>query len=459
MPTATATPPRRRRSTHTPTPWRSRIIRLERIDPRDLLSNPANYRIHPAAQQSALAGAIQEIGFVDPITAQDGTNLLIDGHLRVAEAIKNGEPAIDVIYVDLTDAEADAALATIDPIGNLADHNREALAALLERIQSERPALAQFFADLADAEGIPDPAGSGQETGTEDDIPERPKLARSQPGDLWLLGDHRLLVGDATDPAAHARIMDGDLADILITDPPYGVAYNAMIYDAATKRRLHRRTDQKVVTNDDLGVDGTEAMVTAALTAVRLRAGAPFYIFTPDMYQIQFRTALENAGLQLRQALVWIKQQFVMGHFDYHWRHESILYGWVDGAPHWFLADRTIDTVIDDAPNPDTMNRAELLAYIKTLRQEVIDSAIREDRPYTSREHPTMKPTNLYTRLIRNSSRPADILLDPFAGSGTCYIAGELTGRPTYGIEIDPIYADVCVDRWQQYTGGSAVRA
>lgn len=457
----TEAPPktRRRRQTKSGTPWRNRIVGLRYVDPRDLVPHPENYRIHGTKQQTALAGAIAEIGYLDPITAQEGTNLVIDGHLRVAEAIKNGETAVAVIDTDLNDDEVRIALSSIDPIGNLADHDREMISALLARIRPANTDLRNFYTDLTESEGIINRTGSGIETGTEDDIPEHPKVARSRPGDLWIMGDHRLLVGDATEPDDHERLMEGELADILVTDPPYGVNYQVgLSVEIAVAR--HRRKDGLELHNDSLTEDQTRALVADALFLCRLRPGAPFYLHSPaGPMETTFRLALTEAGLTLRQELIWVKQQFVMGRQDYHWRHESILYGWVDGAAHWFLADRTIDTVIDEEPNPDTLNRAELVDLVKQLRKEVVTSVIREDRPHRSLEHPTMKPVALITRLIYNSSRPSDILLDPFAGSGTCFIAGELTGRPTFGIEIDPGYADVCVKRWEDYTGETATRA
>jgi DNA modification methylase len=200
--------------------------------------------------------------------------------------------------------------------------------------------------------------------------------------------------------------MVGEKARLVFTDPPYGVGYVGKTKEALT------------IENDTLGDAGTRILVSAALLLAPLGPGAAFYVCSPaGNTETAFRLAIADAGLQLRQCLVWVKQQFVMGRQDYHWRHESILYGWKDGAAHYFVDDRTQDTVWEI------------------------------DRPHVSAEHPTMKPVDLVQRAIRNSSRQGDIVYDAFLGSSTSIIAAEQTGRVCFGIEIAPEYVAVGLER------------
>lgn len=245
-----------------------------------------------------------------------------------------------------------------------------------------------------------------------DDIPDVPEEPTTKPGDLWLLGRHRLLCGDSTVVTDVDRLMDGTKADMVFTDPPYGVSYVGKTKDALT------------IENDSLGDDGTRALVRDALAIAPLKPGGAFYVCSPPgNTETAFRLAIAEAGHELRQCLVWVKQQFVMGRQDYHWRHESILYGWADGAAHYFVDDRTQDTVWEI------------------------------DRPHRNADHPTMKPVELIEKALQNSSKRGDIVLDLFGGSGSTLIACEQTGRDARLMELDPHYCDVIIRRWEDYTG------
>jgi DNA modification methylase len=251
-----------------------------------------------------------------------------------------------------------------------------------------------------------------------DDVPPVPDDPITQPGDLWLLGRHRLLCGDSTKAEDVARLMDGDTADMIFTDPPYGVDYVGKTKDALK------------IQNDTLGDEGTRELVADALRMAPLKPGGSFYICSPaGNTETAFRLAVMDSGLELRQCIVWVKQQFVMGRQDYHWRHESILYGWHAGAGHYFINDRTQDTVWEI------------------------------DRPSRSEMHPTMKPVALVEKAIGNSSLPSQVILDMFTGSGTTVIAAEQSGRICYGMELDPRYVDVSIRRWENATGQTATRA
>jgi DNA modification methylase len=237
-------------------------------------------------------------------------------------------------------------------------------------------------------------------------------------GQLWSLGSHRLLVGDAADASAVMQLTDDQVVDLLWTDPPYGVGYVGKGRAALT------------IANDSLGADETRDLLTAALRLGPLRPGGAFYVMAPSgPLHLEFLLALRAADLTLRQTLVWLKDRLNPGRSDYQPMHEAILYGWRAGAPHYFVGGRT-QSSIWEIP-----------------------------RPGKSALHPTMKPSELVARAIRNSTRPGERVYDPFLGSGTTLIAAEMTGRVALGMEIDPIYAQVAIDRWQRFTGRKAERA
>lgn len=260
------------------------------------------------------------------------------------------------------------------------------------------------------------------------------------------MGDHRLLCGDATNPEDLERLVgDAGPAQLLFTDPPYGVEYSGKTESALT------------IENDNLGMDGTRALVRDALVAVRphLAAGAAFYVCAPSGdLETAFRLALADAGLRLRQALVWVKDQFVLGRMDFHWRHESLLYGALPGGEVFHQPD----------PEADFCWRHESVLYGWTRGSHEWNGGRRQDtvwevpRPKASREHPTMKPVELVARAIVLSTQPGALILDPFAGSGTSVIAAQQLGRRCLALELDPAYCDVIVQRWEEFTGLTAER-
>lgn len=243
-----------------------------------------------------------------------------------------------------------------------------------------------------------------------------------------MLGDHRLLCGDSTDAASVARLLGGGASiDLVVTDPPYGVEYQSDLTPEEAKA-LHRRRDGLEVANDGLGADGTTALVRDALTIAGIRPGGVFYVCAPPgPMHVAIQLGMSGAALDPRQYIVWVKDAFVFGRSDYHYRHEFLIYGWAKGAGHHFIDDRTQDTVW------------------------------MIDRPRKSTEHPTMKPLELFERCVSNSSTPGDVVYDPFGGSGTTLIASENHGRRARIMEVDPAYADVIVDRYARHTNTAPV--
>jgi DNA modification methylase len=256
-----------------------------------------------------------------------------------------------------------------------------------------------------------------------DKAAELQKLWNTQPGQLWQLGRHRLICGDCTDKATVERLMQGERADMVFTDPPYNVAYQSNESVESLKAR-NRRTDGLIVQNDAMTDGEFDEFLDSFLTQMPLKDGGAYYLCAPPGYpETQFRNALDRvSGLALRECIVWVKDRFVFGRQDYHWRHESILYGWKEGASHYFVDDRTQDTVWEI------------------------------QRPTVSEFHPTMKPVELPIKAIGNSSRDSEIIYEPFAGSGTTLIACEQLNRQCRAVEISPAYAAVILQRYKDST-------
>ena len=248
------------------------------------------------------------------------------------------------------------------------------------------------------------------------------------------------------------------MADLLITDPPYNVAYGQ--YGSATEARaLHRRTDHKTIENDKFDDDQAfQDFLVAAYTAADsvMRPGAAFYIWHASTQSHNFTSALKTAGWEFREILNWVKNSLCLGRQDYQWVHEPCLYGWKPGAGHYFRDIRTETTVFDDERPLEELSNKELKELVANYRQAVPTTIIRENKPSKSEEHPTMKPVKLIARLISNSSREGELVLDIFGGSGTTMIAAEQLNRRCYMMELDPHYADVIIERWQNLTGQTA---
>lgn len=277
--------------------------------------------------------------------------------------------------------------------------------------------------------------------------PELEKPAKSKLGEIYQLGNHRLMVGDSTDSAHVAKLMNGELADLLVTDPPYNVDYHA--------------ADGKKIQNDkfDDEQNFTDFLTDAFRNAFdSMKPGGAFYFWHASRTHASFHQAIVNNGEEDRQLLIWVKDALVLGRSDYQWIHEPCLYGWKSGAAHYFVDIRTETTVFDDERDPDEMTKQELAHKLRELREQIPTDIIREDKPKRSEEHPTMKPVKLIARLIGNSSRERERVLDVFGGSGTTMIACEQLNRSCYMMELDPHYADVIIERWEKFTGDKAIK-
>jgi DNA modification methylase len=371
--------------------------------------HPRNPRL---GDVEAIAASLRRFGQQKPIVVQKSSGYCVAGNhiLRAARSLGWTEIAANVVAMD--DATASAYMLVDNRTADLGSYDDDLLAAILAE-QAAADNLAATGYDADDVAALLRAAGLSAERDP-DAAPDLPPEAERyvKPGDLWALDRHRLLVGDATDPGAVARLTAGASVDLVFVDPPYGVGYVGK-----TAARL-------TIANDALDAQATRALVAAALRLAPLRAGGAFYVMAPaGPLHLAFLLALADAGLTVRQTLIWSKDRFVLGHGDYHYRHEPILYGWRPGARHLFRADRSQDSVWDIA------------------------------RPARSDLHPTMKPVALVERAIRNSSMPGERVLDAFLGSGTTLIAAERSDRVCLALEIDARYAQVALERWRAFSG------
>lgn len=280
--------------------------------------------------------------------------------------------------------------------------------------------------------------------------PNTEQPIRVHAGEVWELGRHRLICGDSTNPETLDCLMGGGKADAVVTDPPYNVSYKGQ--------------DGMTIANDSMASQEFQDFLYAAFKEMNrnVKDGGAFYVWLASREHINFEQALNRAGFQVRQQLIWVKNALVLGRQDYQWRHEPCLYGWKDG-PHYFREDRTQTTVQEnDAPIiPKKMKKEELIALCERLLQkpeEAPGTIIREDKPSNSELHPTMKPIRLIAKLIANSTKRDEVVLDPFGGSGTTLMACEQLGRVCRMVELDEKYASAIVDRWEEYTHQKARR-
>lgn len=359
-----------------------------------------------------VANSIKEFGFNVPIVI-DADNVIVAGHTRWKAAKQLGLEKVPCIKKDdLTPAQIKAFRLADNKVGEFSQWDMELLG-------DELKDLGDVF-DMGDF-GFFDPIEDDAPTGDDDDFdPEKEaeNLANpvSQPGDIWLLGRHRLICGDSCDEETIKRLCGDNEIDLYLTDPPYNVAYKG-------------GTDQKLtIENDNMDSASFLAFLTDAYAAADsvMKAGCPFYIWHASCEVGNFYQAMLNIpGWMPKQYLLWVKDSFTLGRQDYQWKHEPCWYGWKDGAAHYFVDDRKQSTVLEF------------------------------DKPKRNGEHPTMKPVELFEKLVENSSRPGENVLDSFGGSGTTMVACEKLGRKAFLSELDPKYADVIVRRYINLHGNS----
>lgn len=369
---------------------------------KDIIPYEKNAKKHDKTQIANVAESIKRFGFAQPLVV-DKDNVLIIGHCRLLAAKQLKLREVPVVRMDDLTEEQVKQLRLLDNKLNESDWDFDLLADEVGELDFEGFDLDWGFKELEDASVV------------EDEAPEPPEEPVSKLGDIYLLGGHRIMCGDSTNLDDVAKLMDGNLADLLVTDPPYNVDYEG-------------KTGK--IQNDKMSNDNFRQFLIDAFTSANnnMKAGAAFYIWHAGLEGFNFSGACTDVGWTVRECLIWKKNSMVFGRQDYQWQHEPCLYGWKEGSKHKWNADRKQTTILEF------------------------------DRPVKSDLHPTMKPVNLIAYQVRNSSEQGDIVLDLFGGSGSTLMACEQLGRTNYSMEYDPRFVDVIVKRWENFTGKKAVK-
>ena len=435
-------------------------MKIELLPVSSLKPYENNAKIHTPEQVEQIVRSILEFGFNDPI-AVDEHNMVIEGHGRLLAVKELGWTEVECIRLDgMTEDQKRAYIHIHNQLTMNTGFDMDVLEAELKSIEGIDMSFFGFDMDFElDPDFDFDDGENAQSQLAEAAAQAEPRAKRGQ---LWQLGAHRLMVGDSTDPDDVYKLTGGEAMDLCVTDPPYNVALGQKDYNTSETRKRHRRTDGLVIMNDSMEDsefhDFLQAFYAQMLRV--LKPGGGFYIFHADSEGLNFRAALKAAGGQMRQTLIWAKNSMTLGRQDYQWKHEPILYGWKEGAGHYFVNDRCQTTIFENRPDLANMSRedlAELAAFLLAKLEAVPNSIIRENRPTRSQLHPTMKPVALCAKLIQNSSKRGDRVIDFFGGSGSTIMACEQTGRACYAMELDTKYADVILTRWEDETGEKAV--
>jgi DNA modification methylase len=387
---------------------RDRVRELRRVRAGDLTPNPKNWRTHPQAQADALRGILAEVGYADALLARelpDGSLMLVDGHLR---AETTPEQEVPVLVLDIDEAEADKLLLSLDPLAALAETNAKALDTLLREVDTGSEGLQQMYADMAEAAEL---YQDDQKEIVEDEIPEPPAEPITKPGDLWILGEHRLLCGDSTKAEDVERLMAGTKADMIHTDPPYGMSYQSNMRTKSNKFAT--------LENDDTILAGWIA------PAIQASSGWVF-VWTTWKVLEQWLPVVREFG-EMTNLVVWSKGG-----------------GGIGDLKGTFSTDHEMAMVFNRGAEICGKRVGSVWSFGKDAASTYM--------------HPTQKPIALAAEAIVNTTRKQELVYDPFLGSGTTLIAAEQLGRRCYGMEISPAYCDVIVKRWETLTGKKATR-
>jgi DNA modification methylase len=386
------------------TPWRNRIVETGTLAPAEIIPNPENWREHPEKQQKAMTGALAELGWVQPVVINRTTGRLIDGHMRVALALRQGEAAVPVSWVELSEQEEKLALATIDPLGDLAKTSDDDLRQLLEQLTVSEKDLGEFLFSLDD---LADSTGSEQED-VEEKLTRADELQEKwavRPGDLWQAGNHRVACGSSTDAEVVRRVLGGAKPGLMVTDPPYGVNYDAEWREEAGLAK--RGTVAKGKVTNDHEDDWSDAY--------RLFPGDVAYVWHAAEHGVVVAQGLTANQLELRAQVIWAKSQLVISRRHYHPQHEACWYAVRKGSSAKWNGDRKQSTLWE-------------------IEHRKNDTG-----------HSTQKPLLAMLRPIHNHDFPE--VYDPFVGSGTTLVAAEKLGRSGFGVEIEPKYVAIVLDR------------
>lgn len=398
-------------------------LSIDHVSIDSLQLDPANPRRMADAELEMLTRSIREFGFVDPVIARREDGVVVGGHQRLLAARKLGMKTVPVVYVDLTLEQARLLNLALNKISGSFDEELLArLLAELNLVPDVDLTLSGFREDelgrLLKSLDAREKRERVEDFDLEAALEEAAREPRTKLGDVWVLGEHRLLCGDATDPAQVRAMLGETRAAMAFTDPPYNVGYEG----GASVRK-----GRKAIANDDLGENFGQFLGQACRNILTSTDGAVYVCMSSsELHTLQ--RAFVEAGGHWSTFIIWAKDRFTLGRSDYQRQYEPILYGWREGAQHHWCGDR---------------DQGDIWTV---------------ERPSSSEAHPTMKPLALVERALGNSSRAGDVVLDTFLGSGSTLIACERTGRVCYGMELDPHYCDVVLMRWEAFSGMKAER-
>jgi len=412
------------------------------------------YENNPRNNETAVekvAASIKEFGFKVPMVI-DKNNIIVTGHTRYKAAIRLGLKTVPCIIADdLTPEQIDAFRLADNKTSEFSTWDYDLLEEELKNIKQIDMSEFGFDQILEELEQYT-VKEDGYEISIDDDY-----IPKAKRGDLYQLGRHILMCGDSTSETDVDKLIECDKIDLVVTDPPYNVDYGSKA-EAINKYDYH--FSDRHIENDYMPEAQFIEFLDKAFHNMQryLKEGGAFYIWHASVTVYEFEEALRLNNLKTRQQLIWVKNALVLGRQDYQWKHEPCLYGWKEGAAHYFIDDRTNTTVYDETIDLDQLTKEELKDLVRQLKEPLRETIIYENKPSRSEEHPTMKPIPLIAQLIANSSRKGEKVLDLFGGSGTTLMACEQLNRMCYMMEYDPKYVDVIIDRWEKFTGQKAVK-
>jgi site-specific DNA-methyltransferase (adenine-specific) len=425
-------------------------LQIEYVDINSIKPYKNNAKEHPEEQIEQIKKSIEQFGMDDPIGIWKDE--IVEGHGRLIACKELGYTEVPIIRLDhLTDEERKAYTLAHNKLTMNSGFDMDMLSKELESITNIDMSSFGFDEDLsmnANTEIEED------NFDVEDNIPDEPK---AKLGDIYQLGEHRLMCGDSTSEEDVQKLGGGCTLDLLFTDPPYNVSIVGGSHAIPVKDRIE--AGEKTIKNDEMtNEDFKEFLNRAFANANRLlKDGGAYYVWYATREQVNFEEQLNANGLPVREQLIWVKNSLVLGRQDYQWMHEPCMYGWKDGAAHYFTDNRKLTTIIEDKLDFESMKKEDLKKLLEEI-YEFPSTIIRENRPVKSDLHPTMKPIRMCAKLISNSTKPGETVLDLFGGSGSTLIACEQLGRKCYMMEYDPKYVDVIIKRWEDFTGEKAIK-
>jgi len=399
--------------------------------------DPKNARKHSQRNLDAIAASLLKFGQRKPLVVHRGVVLAGNGTLEAARSLGWTEIEVSEVPEDWDNDTAKAYALADNRTAELAEWDESELAKQLLELDEKGWDIEELGFKQQEVEK-PEPVD-------QDDVPDVPVEPKTQLGNIYQLGNHRLVCGDSTDAETLSKALDGELADCIFTDPPYNVAYQG-----GTKDKL-------TIENDSMSDAAFESFLLSAYEAMYANAkeGCPIYVCHADGSSIAFRSKFIECGFMLKQILIWVKDNFTLSRQDYNWQHEPIIYGWKPGSAHpWFGPFSDSTTQEFNPKDINKMSKEQLVAALQSAYDTT--TVIKVDRPRRNSEHPTMKPIELITRLVSNSAKRQARILDPFGGSGSTLIAAEALGMRASIVELDPKYCDVIVTRWENLTGQKA---